>query len=209
MKQSNKLTHKLLFKTILIFSALLIVSACNNKTTVEQTDTTDQMFEEKKENETVYIFQMDGNTYMIEPAYEIGYIGKDLKDGAFYKLVADITYLNGGVAGYVDYPQIDKVIDCVEVSPFDIGLPDISEKRYGVMLIGDYSDGDIFLHEFHKAAIWKDGNWIWQYNKELKNDDGTIVYYQSDVSFDEIEKGINNGILACSQYFVLPLVAGA
>jgi hypothetical protein len=60
-----------------------------------------------------------------------------MKDGGFYKLTADVKYLNGGVAGYVNYPDIKNVSNCEEISPLDLHLPSITEKRYGLCLIGD------------------------------------------------------------------------
>ena len=73
---------------------------------------------------------MEGDSYMIDSAYEIQLYGEDLTDGCFYELTADITYLNGGVAGYVDFPQIDRVISCKEISPFDLNLPDITNTYF-------------------------------------------------------------------------------
>lgn len=54
------------------------------------------------------------------------------------------------------------------------------------------------------TAVWKDGSWVYRYNKETKRDDGTIIYYRDGVSEDTISQGIENGILSCEDYFVVP-----
>lgn len=181
------------------------ISACNRNDT-QPPESSDMLYKDTKYDEVKYIFVMGEEVYMIDPAYRIEIYTEELKDGHFYELTADITYLNGGVAGYVDYPQIEKVIGCKEVSPFEIGLPDISEKRYGIMLIGDYADGDIFLHEYMKMALWKDGAWIYQYDREMDGADGTLICYRNDVSTEDIEKGISEGVLSCEEYFVQPAI---
>ena len=188
----------------MIIFMMLSFAACGRKG--QEPDSTDQLYKDTKNNDVVYFFQMDGESYMIDPAYEIQLYGEDLEDGHFYELTADITYLNGGIAGYVDFPQIDRVINCKEVSPFDLNLPNVTEKRYGLMLIGDYAEGDLFLHEYRKMAVWKDGEWVWNYDSEMDGDDGTLICYRSDVSIDEIKEGIAKGILSCPEYFVQPAI---
>ena len=201
----KRIETKLLF--IIVFM-IFVFTACSGKDGGPSglPDSTDQLFEEKKYNEVVYIFQMDEKTYMIDPAYEISFYEENLEDGHFYKLTADITYLNGGIAGYVDFPQIDHVISCEEISPFDLNLPKTTEKRYGLTFIGDYAEGDIFLHEYRKLALWKDGSWIWKYDKEMDGEDGTLICYRDGVSKEEIEEGIAQGILSCEEYFVQPAI---
>lgn len=191
-----------------IFIALMIIfglCACHEEVKIEE-DATDQMDSDKFEGDIRHIFPMDDKVYMIDPAYAIDFPYGELKEGCFYEIKADITYLNGGVAGYVDYPEIDRLIDCKEISPFDLKLADITEKRYGLLFIGDYAEGDIFLNEYNKAALWMDGQWIWQYDKKTEREDGTFVCYVKDVDMDTIEKGISEGVLACKEYFVLPAI---
>ncbi|MBQ9068521.1 MAG: hypothetical protein IJ131_05575 [Eggerthellaceae bacterium] len=78
----------------------------------------DEMFSELKYDATIEVFKQDGVVYTAEYEYEIpelsGY--SELEDGKRYLLTADITFLNGGVAGYVDYPQIENVINIEEIS---------------------------------------------------------------------------------------------
>lgn len=80
-------------------------------------DTTDEMYSESKSAVELEVFKQDGGVFTVDGHNEIPDLkGWDnLKDGRRYKLVADITYLNGGVAGYVDYPQIDRVISVEEL----------------------------------------------------------------------------------------------
>ena len=191
-----------------IFLILFISSACGNKNKpvpLDDVDTTDQMYQDKIDSDKKYIFQMDQKVYMISPAYEIGYIGRDLEEGFFYELTADIAYLNGGIAGYVDFPQIDRVIDCKKISFADIDLPDIREERYGLMKIGDYADGDVFLHEYRKLALLKDGKWS-LFDKEIVRDDGTLICCRSDADEEKILEEIEKGILSCEEYFVQPAI---
>ncbi|MBQ8995394.1 MAG: hypothetical protein IJ091_06230 [Oscillospiraceae bacterium] len=193
---------------VLIALMILTLSACGNKTDgpVGLPDTTDQMFSEKAYGVNLYLFQIDGSSYEIGSFYGVYVYDRDLEDGHFYKLTADVTYLNGGIAGYVDFPQLDRIIDCEEISPFDLDLPTIRDERYGLTLIGDYADGDLFLNWAGHRALWKDGEWIWQYDKETKREDGTLVCYRKDVSQEDIEEGIGRGILACPEYFVQPAI---
>lgn len=197
-------------KNILIICFLILglfyLAACGRKDSPGIEDSTDQLFKEKKYNETVYIFQMDDRTFMIDPAYEISLYEDRLENGRFYKLAADITYLNGGIAGYVNYPEIDDILNCEEISPFELDLPDITKNRYGLSFIGDYSEGDIFLFEYREMAVWKDGEWLWHYDKTVEGDNGTLICFKNDVSQKEISEGIAKGVLSCPEYFVLPAI---
>ena len=165
---------------------------------------TDQMWEEEKTDETIYVFAKDSGVFTVDMVYPIGTLGQPLEDGCFYKLTADVTYLNGGVAGYVDFPEIRDVSDCEEVSPFDMNLPQITEKRYGMTLIGDYADGDVFLYEGGMISVWKDGAWIYDYDKTTAGDDGTLICYREEISEEEAKAGAAEGILCCEDFFVLP-----
>ena len=168
--------------------------------------TTDEMFNKKEKDAQLYVFQFDDDVWTVDGCYDVGSAGEPLKDGGFYKMVADVTFLNGGIAGYVNYPQIEQVKSYESVSPFDIGLPSIEEKIYGVVLIGDYADGDILLHEQGKKAVWKDGAWIYRYDKDMKLPDGTNALVRSGVSESDVQAGIERGVLSCEDYFVLPKV---
>ena len=168
-------------------------------------NTTDEMFTESDPDATLYVFQIEGRTYTAdEYVYEVDAYGGNMEDGGFYKITADVDFLNGGVAGYVDYPQINEVLSCEEVSPFDLDLPSITDSVYGVTLIGDYADGDVFVNAYDKMAVWKDGEWIYFYDDELKLEDGTKVCCVNGVTEETVEAGIDSGVLLCDEYFALP-----
>ena len=168
--------------------------------------TTDEMFNRKVEDAKITVFMFEGRVYTTDTIDEINpyYAIEHMTDGGFYKLTADVTYLNGGVAGYVNYPDIKSVSNCEEISPFDLHLPGITEKRYGLCLIGDYADGDIYLNEYGKIGVWKEGSWIYRYDKSYNGEGGTLICCRSDVSEDTIKEGISGGILCCEEYFVVP-----
>ena len=192
---------------LIILFMIFTISSCKKKEEVVpiDDDSTDQIFYDTVKGDTIYIFQMDGASYIIDPSYEIWLTDDRLEDGHFYALTADITYVNGGYAGYYNFPEFDEY-DLREVSPYDLGFPDVREKRYGLTLIGDYGEGDIFLHEYRKMALWKDGNWIWHYDRSMDREDGSMVCYREDVTIEEIEEGIEKGILSCEEYFVQPAI---
>lgn len=168
--------------------------------------TTDQMFTEEVYGAELYVFQIDGETVTVDGCYSVGvYTEKELVDGRFYKIVADVTYLNGGIAGYVNYPEIQQVTSCKEVSPYDIGLPSTEDAVYGLTLIGDYADGDILFNEWHTMAVWKDGKWVWHYDDEIELDDGRYVGVREGVTEEDVLAGIDNGVLSCKDYFVAPI----
>lgn len=178
----------------------------SQKKTVEPIDdnTTDQMFNDRMENVEIGMFCIDGDAFLIDDMYteRVSY-GEEYKDGHFYKAVADITYLNGGVAGYVNYPQINSIDAVKEVSPYELGLSSIADKAYGLVLIGDYADGDVLLNTYNKMAVWKDGSWIREFKKTVKLDDGTIAGVREGVDKAEVQEGIANGVLSCDDYFAL------
>lgn len=167
--------------------------------------TSDQMFNESVNNAELYVMCIDGKTttadgyrYDVDVTYD-----EPLADG-FYKVVADVTYLNGGIAGYVDYPQIDRVVSCTEVSPLEIGLPSLGEQSRGLMLIGDYADGDVLLVGYDTMAVWKDGSWTYRYDEQLELADGTLACVREGVSEADVETGVANGVVMCEDYVVLP-----
>lgn len=95
---------------------MLLLIGCG-RSTEEPPGTSDEMWSESKTGEVLEVYVEDGRVYTAEYKYEIpelqGY--DELEEGKHYKLTADVTYLNGGVAGYVDYPQIDRVISIEEI----------------------------------------------------------------------------------------------
>ena len=108
-------------------------------TVIIDEDATDQMFSEDVYGAEFFVFQMDGESFTVDDCYPVGLMQEDsLIDGRFYKVVADVTYLNGGIAGYVNFPEVHDVHSCVEVSADELDLPSIEETPYGLVRIGDY-----------------------------------------------------------------------
>ena len=179
----------------------------SQKKTVEPIDdnTTDQMFNDRMENVEIGMFCIDGDAFLIDDMYteRVSY-GEEYKDGHFYKAVADITYLNGGVAGYVNYPQINSIDAVKEVSPYELGLSSIADKAYGLVLIGDYADGDLLLREMGTRAVWKDGAWVYRYDNDIELSDGRAACVREGITTDDVQEGMKQGVLSCEDYFVMP-----
>jgi hypothetical protein len=179
-------------------------SGAKSSSTATDDGTTDQMFNKDVAGAELYVFQYDGSTYTVDTCYTVDNFGMPLEDGCFYKVVADVRYLNGGVAGYVNYPEIKQVTSCEQVSPFEMGLPSTEDAVYGVTLIGDYADGDVLLYEMGKIAVWKDGSWVYRYKDVIDLPDGSKAAVRTGVSANDVQAGIANGVLCCEDYFVLP-----
>ena len=167
--------------------------------------TTDEMFNEDVIDAELYVFQIDGAVRTADTCDTVGVSsGGELRDGGFYKVVADVTLLNGGIAGYVNYPDIKQVKSCTEVSPYEIGLPSIEETPYGLVLIGDYADGDVFLNTFGIMGVWKDGSWVYRYDDVIELPDGRRACVRDGVGEADVLAGIDNAVLSCGDYFVMP-----
>ena len=191
-----------------ILGAVLIVSqlaGCGKKPVpVNDETTSDMMYSDHVSDAEIKVYVLDGRAYTLDYGYEIDTFGEPLKEGGFYQITADVTYLNGGVAGYVDYPQVSEIHSAEEISPFDLNLPSIQDRIYGLSLIGDYADADLFLNEYTGIAVWKDGSWIYRYDKTRKEEDGTVICYKGDVTEEEIQAGRDEGVILCESYFILP-----
>ena len=180
-------------------------SASSGPTQDIDDNTTDKMYSDTKNNAELNVFQFGNDTITVDNYYPVDVMtGQPLRDGGFYKLVADVTYMNGGVAGYVNFPDIKRVHSCTEVSPMDLGLPSLPDKIYGLVLIGDYADGDILLNERKMKAVWKDGTWVYRYDDEINLPDGRHALVRRDAAEGDVLAGIENGVLSCEEYFVVP-----
>ena len=174
-------------------------------TVIIDEDATDQMFSEDVYGAEFFVFQMDGESFTVDDCYPVGLMQEDsLIDGRFYKVVADVTYLNGGIAGYVNFPEVHDVHSCVEVSADELDLPSIEETPYGLVRIGDYADGDILCNDQGIKAVWMDGAWVWRYEYDAQLDDGINVLLRDGVDTATAQAGADAGILACEDYFILP-----
>jgi hypothetical protein len=196
-------------KRMLVCSALVLLGMLGCRSSGQgqgEEVSTDQLYKENRVDEVIQVFVYKGETYTTdEYCYEVDVPSNEpLEEAHFYRLVADVTLLNGGVAGYVNYPEIRSVSECTEVSPFELGFPSIMEQKYGLCLIGDYAEGDILLNDIWRMAVWKDGEWIYHYDRSMKLADGRQICYQDGVSEAEIQEGIQNGVLSCVEYFALP-----
>ncbi len=172
---------------------------------VPVSDDTDQMWRERVEDAQLCVFILDGRTYTADHIYEVdAFPGEPAEDGKFYRITADVDFLNGSIAGYVDYPEIRRISRTEEISPFSLDLPDVADHPYGLSRIGEYADGDFLLNEFGRMAVWKDGTWVWHYDRTIKTGDGRTVCCRSSALEEEILVGIREGVLSCEDYFVLP-----
>ena len=173
-------------------------------TTIED-DSTDQMYSDEVTDAVLYVFTFEGSIRTVSDcqAVDITAQGDFAKDG-FYRVVADVTYLNGGIAGYVDHPEVRQVKSCEAVSFDELGLPSLEDGIYGLTLIGDYADGDVLLNEYDLKAVWKDDEWAYRYDDKLELDDGRPVLVREDVEKSDVEAGVQISTILCDGYFVLP-----
>ena len=168
-------------------------------------DATDQMYSEDVYGAEFFVFQIDGETYTVDDCYPVGLMqGNSLVDGRFYKVVADVTYLNGGLAGYVNFPEVRDVRSCKKVPAKALDLPSIEETPYGLVRIGDYAKGDILCNERNIKAVWIKGKWKWRYEDDAQLEDGTNVLLREGVDTATAQAGADAGVLACEDYFILP-----
>lgn len=203
-----KIFMKMIIRILLVCLLAFCLAGCGRESSKQswtEENTTDQMYSETLSDAEIFLFQINGQIFTVENVYPIDrFINEKMEDGGFYRITADVTILNGGIAGYYNFPQIDQVKECVQVSFSDLALPEITEEQYGLVLIGDYADGDVFLHESGMRAVWNDGDWIWQYSKEVKTGDGTRICLREGVTEETAERGILEGVLSCEDYFVIP-----
>jgi len=215
MRQGKGMGISNRFACVVMFAALLFaLVGCANETPqttpgpqpIDDSGQTDEMFNDEVANDELYVFQIDGQSTIVGEYFYQMYLptSKELEEGHFYRVVADVTYLNGGIAGYVNYPEIESVKSCDEVSPFDIGLPSIRDKSYGLLLIGDYADGDLLFREMGTRAVWKDGAWIYRYDNDIELSDGRAACVREGITTDDVQEGMKQGVLSCEDYFVLP-----
>lgn len=101
--------------------------------------TTDELFSDSRFEETLIVYRRsDGNVYTLDSGYEIPELNgrEDIRQEGTYQIIADVTYLNGGVAGYVDYPQIDRIISVEEIIPEDKS-DEVTEDKLALFINGE------------------------------------------------------------------------
>ena len=188
-------------------AALLVfmpLSGCKMPLPSNHETDSDIMYTSEKQDAEITVYVYDGRAYTTDYGYEIQLNETLPEEGAFARVIADVRYLNGGVAGYVNYPEIRSVRSCETISPFDLSLPSIETSSFGLCRIGDYADGDVFLNEGGRIAVWKDGAWVFRYDRILKTEDGLRACVRSGVSEETVKRGREDGVLLCESYFVLP-----
>ena len=166
----------------------------------------DELYTTRDKNATFYAFRFGDKFFETNNFYDIEInTDEEIADGGFVKITADVDFLDGGIAGYLHMPQIRKLKKIEKVSVDDFSFPSVREKAFGIMKIGDYSDGDYFFTARGHAGVYKDGKWLYKYsyNKILSRDDCRI-FYREGVAEESIDQGIKNDILCCADYFVLP-----
>ncbi|MDO4796808.1 MAG: hypothetical protein Q4A01_02180 [Coriobacteriales bacterium] len=170
-----------------------------------ESTTTDQMFTDSASGEIFDVVMLGDEAIRVTNGEQLDMVTTpDMQDGHFYRVVADVEYLSGGVAGYDRYPDIQDVVSVTEVSPNEVDVPTFDERRFGFVKIGDYADGDYLYTSYYDAAVLKDGKWVYTYTKEYDRPDGSNVRHVADVSKEKIEEGIDGGVVCCEDYFLIP-----
>lgn len=172
---------------------MFIFAGCSDNSSVEPSeDMTDELFKEPKSGVEIEIYREDNHVYTAAEGYDITqYVNNDeIIDGKHYILTADVTFLNGGVAGYVDYPQIDRVISIEEINismKMDIDGIEVSVKwednsavRELEELIADGSY-EIKLSKYSDfEQVGSIGKTLTSEDKQMTTEAGDIVLYQGD-----------------------------
>ena len=81
----------------------LTLASCRSKDNVQGPSdeySTDQMWSDVSMDETLLAFAYEDSLYTPDYMYELKIYEPEPRDGGFYRLTADVKYINGGVAGY-------------------------------------------------------------------------------------------------------------
>ncbi|MBR3224818.1 MAG: hypothetical protein IKF78_05810 [Atopobiaceae bacterium] len=167
-------------------------------------NTTDQMYNKSAAGETLDVVVFEGRPVILSSGYELDGVGEDVKEGHFYRVVADVEYLNGGIAGYVNYPDVKDIHSVKEVSIDDLQIPSIEESRSGFVRLNGYGGADYLFVGYGKSGVYKDGAWLYSYKSSKKLDDGSIVLCKNDLDEQKAKEGIANGVYCCEDYFLMP-----
>ena len=167
-------------------------------------DATDQMFTEPAAGEVFDVVVFGDKAVRVSNGETIGVYDPTMQDGHFYRVTADVVYLNGGIAGYYNYPDIQDVTSVREVKADELDIPSLEQQRFGFVRIGDYADGDYLYTSYKDAAVLKDGKWVYTYTKEYDRPDGSNVRCVADIDKERVEDGIASGVVCCEDYFLIP-----
>ncbi|MBR1828005.1 MAG: hypothetical protein IJ781_00645 [Atopobiaceae bacterium] len=212
---SRRTAGRYAFVALLIAALALLLCTCRGSSDmpeskpVEQApvsgDTTDDMWSTFVSDVELDIV-MYGDKAILVPSGEPleSYLDQDLADAHFYRVVADVDYLSGGVAGYTNYPDVKSVKSITEESPDDLAIPSISEKKYGFIKLDGYENADYLLREYGNIAVLTGSSWTYRYDESLERDDGSTVCYSKGVNEAQIEAGIADGVTCCEDYLLIP-----
>ena len=104
MKNNSYIRYSIVKSAIrLILSltlAAFLLCGCGIIKPVEEPGTTDEMWGNEVDDAEIYAFMYEGRVYTADTIDEINPYDAIpyMTDGGFYKLTADVKYLNGGVA---------------------------------------------------------------------------------------------------------------
>ena len=167
-------------------------------------DATDQMYNKSVTGEPLDVVVFEGSPIILSSGYELKGLGEDVKEGHFYRVVADVEYLNGGIAGYVNYPDVKDIHSVKEVSIDDLQIPSIEESRSGFVRLNGYGGADYLFVGYGKSGVYKDGAWLYGYKSSKKLDDGSVVLCKAGLDEQKAKEGIANGVYCCEDYFLMP-----
>ena len=189
----------------LIMSIAFSAAACSIdiSSLTDDDDAVDMIYRTDAEDVTLYVFRYGDQIIETGHYYKID-LDEDLEDAGFYKVVADVTYLDGGVSGYCKMPEIRNVESIEKISIDDMNFPSIRDEHFGIMSLEGYSDGDYALIARTNTAILKDGKWVYVYDTYYRTPDNVFKYYRNGITEAQIDKGCASGVLCCEDYFVTP-----
>lgn len=197
----------------LMFAAVLSlgIGACSRQGEPEFIDdgSTDQMWSDQVKDAELPFVVYDGQPILIPVGEALNSSFGELEEGHFYRAVADVDYLYGGIAGYDGYPDVKHVSSVEEVSPDDLQIPGLDESSFGVVRLDGYAGGDFLLFEYGRMAVLKGQEWVWHYDEYRVRGDRTYVCYKNGVTEEAIEAGIAKGVYGCEDYFLVPAPGNA
>lgn len=184
---------------------LVYLTACGSAL---EDDYPDKLYNTSKSGDTIYVIRYGSKIFETENYNKLDYsFNPQLIEGAFYKVVADIEYLSGGVAGYCRYPEIKNVHSCEEVSIDELSLPKTGEEEYGLIDIRDYADADYLINYDGCYGVGQNGRLLYKYDNRRENEDGSYSFYNGEITQEEIDKGVESGTVCCIDYFYMPAVS--
>lgn len=171
----------------------------------EDTDRTDDMSVALVNDADLWVLRVGDSVIDLESMEAVDVPAEDMEDGGFYHVVADVEFLDGGIAGYVRHPEVKSIKSVTPEEPDLSGIPAIGEGQDGLLRMGDYADGDFVLNSDAGCGVLKDGHWIAVYEKPIRLPDGSVALVANDeVTEDEVVAGLGTGIVSCERWFVIP-----